>query len=119
MIIQLTHLEAHDLCTLWNPTVEDRFMDWTARWRCLKCGRVQDSVSVESHLARQREHVLRKDVQPDYLNEEARVGSESIIQADATQQCLVRRDQRKSHQPRRNIKRLVLLILLTLSGAPA
>src|SRR4026209_2596536 len=64
--------------------VEDRFMDWTARWRCLKCGRVQDSVSVESHLARQREHVLRKDVQPDYLNEEARVGSESIIQADAT-----------------------------------
>ena len=42
--------------------VEDRFMDWTARWRCLKCGRVQDSLSVENHLARQREHVLREDV---------------------------------------------------------
>jgi len=99
--------------------VEDRFMDWTARWRCLKCGRVQDSVSVESHLARQREHVLRRDVLPDCLNEEARVGSESIIRPDANQQCLPRRDQRKSRLPGRNMKRLVLLILLALSSAPA
>ena len=94
-------------------------MDWTARWRCLKCGRVQDSVSVESHLARQREHVLRRDVLPDCLNEEARVGSESIIRPDANQQCLPRRDQRKSRLPGRNMKRLVLLILLALSSAPA
>ena len=94
-------------------------MDWTARWRCLKCGRVQDSVSVESHLARQREHVLRRDVLPDCLNEEARVGSESIIRPDANQQCLPRRDQRKSRLPGRNMKRLVLLILLVLSSAPA
>ena len=99
--------------------VEDRFMDWTARWRCLKCGRVQDSVSVENHLARQREHVLREDVLPDYLNEEARVGSESIVRHDVPEQCLPRRDQRKSHQPKRNLKRLVLLTLLTLSSAPA
>ena len=99
--------------------VEDRFMDWTARWRCLKCGRAQDSVSVENHLVRQREHVLREDVLPDCLNEEARVGSESIVRPDATKQCLPRRDQRKSHQPRRNMKRLVLLTLLTLSSAPA
>jgi hypothetical protein len=28
--------------------VEDRFMDWTARWRCFKCGHVQDSLSVQS-----------------------------------------------------------------------
>ena len=94
-------------------------MDWTARWRCLKCGRVQDSVSVESHLARQRAHVLRRDVLPDCLNEEARVGSESIIRPDANQQCLPRRDQRKSRLPGRNMKRLVLLILLVLSSAPA
>jgi len=94
-------------------------MDWTARWRCLKCGRIQDSVSVESHLARQREHVLRRDVLPDCLNEEARVGSESIIRPDANQQCLPRRDQRKSRLPGRNMKRLVLLILLALSSAPA
>jgi hypothetical protein len=86
--------------------VEDRFMEWTARWRCLKCGRVQDSVSVESHLAR-------------VLNEEARVGAESIIRPDANQQCLPRRDQRKSHQLRRNMKRLVLLTLLTLNSASA
>ena len=63
--------------------VEDRFMDWTARWRCLKCGRVQDSVSVENHLARQREHVLRENGLPDYLSEEARVRSESIVRPDA------------------------------------
>ena len=99
--------------------VEDRFMDWTARWRCLKCGRIQDSVSVESHLARQRDHVLRRDVLPDCLNEEARIGSESIDRPDPTQQCQPRRDQRKSHQTRRNMKRLVLLILLALSSAPA
>jgi len=94
--------------------VEDRFMDWTARWRCLKCGRAQDSLSVEKHLARQREHVL-----PDYLNEEARVGSESIVRPDAPEQCLTQRDQRKSHPPKRDLKRLVLLTLLTLSSAPA
>jgi len=99
--------------------VEDRFMDWTARWRCLKCGRAQDSLSVEKHLARQREHVLREDVLPDYLNEEARVGSESIVRPDESEQCLTQRDQRKSHPPKRNLKRLVLLTLLTLSSAPA
>jgi hypothetical protein len=99
--------------------VEDRFMDWTARWRCLKCGRVQDSVSVENHLARQREHVLREDVRPDYLNEEARVCSEAIVRHDVPEQCLPQRDQRKSHQPKRNLKRLALLTLLTLSSAPA
>ena len=99
--------------------VEDRFMDWAARWRCMKCGRVQDSVSVENHLARQREQVLRENVLPDYLNEEARFDSESIVRPDASQQCLPGRDQRKSHQPRRHMKRLVLLTLLTLSSAPA
>jgi hypothetical protein len=99
--------------------VEDRFMDWTARWRCLKCGRVQDSVSVENHLARQREHVLREDVRPDYLNEEARVCSEAIVRHDVPEQCLPQRDQRKSHQPKRNLKRLAFLTLLTLSSAPA
>ena len=99
--------------------VEDRFMDWTARWRCLKCGRVQDSVSVENYLARQREQVLREDVLPDYLKEEARIGSESLVRPDANEQCLSRRDQRKSHQARRNMKRLALLTLLTLSSAPA
>lgn len=71
--------------------VEDRFMDWTARWRCLKCGRVQDSVSVENHLARQREHVLREDVLPDYLDEEGRFDSESMVRPGVPEQCLPRR----------------------------
>ena len=37
--------------------VEDRFMEWTARWRCLKCGHVHDSASVESYLATQTQHL--------------------------------------------------------------
>ena len=42
--------------------VEDRFMDWAARWRCLKCGHVHDSISVENHLSTQRKDLF---VQPD------------------------------------------------------
>jgi len=34
--------------------VEDRFMDWTARWRCLKCGHIEDSASVQSFLEHQK-----------------------------------------------------------------
>jgi hypothetical protein len=50
--------------------VEDRFMDWTARWRCLKCGHVQDSLSVESYLKHQEKAFFVKSSEPDYLDEE-------------------------------------------------
>ena len=72
--------------------VEDRFMDWTARWRCLRCGHVQDSVSVENHvacqkevlLARQKEVLLLKSAEPDYWDEEVHLGSESFVGPDVT-----------------------------------
>lgn len=37
--------------------IEDRLMDWSARWRCLKCGQVQDPMNVENHLATQRKNL--------------------------------------------------------------
>jgi uncharacterized Zn finger protein len=46
--------------------VEDRFIEWTARWRCLKCGHVHDSASVKSYLASQKKHLL-SDPQFDYF----------------------------------------------------
>jgi hypothetical protein len=30
--------------------VEDRFLDWTVRWRCLKHGHLQDTNSVQRFL---------------------------------------------------------------------
>jgi hypothetical protein len=50
--------------------VEDRFMDWAARWRCLKCGHVQDSASVEHQLARLKKDLFLKCVNADYWDEE-------------------------------------------------
>jgi hypothetical protein len=49
--------------------VEDRFMDWTARWRCLKCGHVADSASVESFL-RHHKKEARPTAESDYGDEE-------------------------------------------------
>ena len=59
--------------------VEDRFMDWTARWRCLKCGHVQDSDTVQSYLARQENDFFSKHSKPDYCDEEIHLGSESFV----------------------------------------
>jgi hypothetical protein len=87
-------------------------MDWTARWRCLKCGHVQDSASVENHLACQRPDL----VMPDYLDEEAHFGSESFVRSEVTRRS---GDKRSLHLPKRHMKRLILLTLLTLSTAPA
>jgi hypothetical protein len=57
--------------------VEDRFMDWTARWRCLKCGHVQDSLSVQSFLMREGRAV--ETAEPDYWDEEVHLGSETFV----------------------------------------
>jgi hypothetical protein len=92
--------------------IEDRFMEWTARWRCLKCGHVQDSVNVENHLARQRADILLSD----YVDEETYFGSESYVRRDVTAQC---RDQRDPYSTKRHLKRLIILMLLAFSAAPA
>ena len=43
--------------------VEDRFMDWTARRRCLKCGHGQDSDTVQPYLARQENDLFSKHIE--------------------------------------------------------
>jgi hypothetical protein len=90
--------------------VEDRFMEWTARWRCLKCGHVQDSVSVENHLARHRADFLLSD----YVEEETHFGSESYVRGDVTAQS---RNQCDPYPTRRHLKRLIILMLSALSAA--
>jgi hypothetical protein len=72
--------------------VEDRFfMDWTARWRCVKCGHVQDSVSVQNYLSRQVKDLLLKSAEPDYWDEEVHLGSESFIGSEVTFRYLGKR----------------------------
>jgi hypothetical protein len=44
--------------------LEDRFMDWAARWRCLKCGNVQAVIEVENAVR------LRTKLYPPGQNEE-------------------------------------------------
>lgn len=74
--------------------VEDRFMDWTARWRCLRCGHVQDSLSVQSYLKHQERALFVKSSEPDYSDEEVHLGSESFVGVDVTSRCLRSADER-------------------------
>ena len=53
--------------------IEDRFMDWTARWHCLKCGHVADSSSVQSFLMYQKKE-RRPTAESDYRDEEVHLG---------------------------------------------
>jgi hypothetical protein len=71
--------------------VEDRFMDWATRWRCLKCGHVPDTLSVERFLARQEENLLFPSAEPDYLDEEVHLSAESIIRPEVTVQYVRKR----------------------------
>ena len=64
--------------------VEDRFMDWTARWRCLKCGLVHDWASIQTHLVNEANRLFSRSSEPDYCDEEVHLGSESFIGADVT-----------------------------------
>ena len=58
--------------------VEDRFMDWKARWHCLECGHLADSASVQSFLMHQKKE-RRPIAEPDYWDEEVHLGPESFI----------------------------------------
>ena len=58
--------------------VEDRFMDWAARWRCLECGHLADSASVQSFL-RDHKKEGRPTAESDYWDEEVHLGPESFI----------------------------------------
>ena len=48
--------------------VEDRFLDWMARWRCLKHGHVQDTNSMQHLLAKKA--LSSQGAEPEYLDEE-------------------------------------------------
>ena len=62
--------------------VEDRFKDWTARWRCMECGHVQNLVNEENHLAGKEKCLVRKSDEPDYQDEDVQLGLESFIGPD-------------------------------------
>ena len=55
--------------------VEDRFMDWAARWRCLRCGNVQRVIEVEGKLAND---------ELDYCDDEVHLGWESLVRTQNT-----------------------------------
>ena len=57
--------------------VEDRFMDWAARWRCMKCGEVDDSQKVQSQIVNTH---TRLCTQPEYCDDEVYLGVESFIE---------------------------------------
>jgi hypothetical protein len=52
--------------------VEDRFMDWAARWRCLKCGNVQAVIETESAVNQRQAKFA--DYELDPCNEEVHLG---------------------------------------------
>ncbi len=64
--------------------VEDRFMDWAARWRCLKCGHVQDSLSAQGNPTRQEQGIAVETTEPEYFDEEVHLGSESFVGLNVT-----------------------------------
>ena len=49
--------------------------------RCLRCGQVHDSMSVENYLAHQekKKSLSLKSSEPDYFDEEVHLGSESFV----------------------------------------
>jgi hypothetical protein len=62
--------------------VEDRFMDWATRWRCLKCGKAHDTKSVQSHMVNEQNRLFTRSSEPDYFDDEVHLGSESFIGLD-------------------------------------
>lgn len=50
--------------------VEDRFLDWTARWRCLKHGHLQDPNNLQRLPACQEKTLLSQGGETKYFEEE-------------------------------------------------
>ena len=62
--------------------VEDRFMDWTARWRCLECGNVQRGIEAETSLNQCQTDFA--DYELDYCDDEVHLGWESLVRTQIT-----------------------------------
>ena len=59
--------------------LEDRFMDWATRWRCMKCGEVYDSKNVQNHIEDEHNRLFTRSSWPEYFENEVYLGSESFI----------------------------------------
>ena len=59
--------------------LEDRFMDWAARWRCMKCGEVYDSKNVKNHIENEHNRLFTKRSESEYFEDEVYLGLESFI----------------------------------------
>jgi hypothetical protein len=57
--------------------LEDRFMDWAARWRCLKCGNVQTVIEVENAVNQRQARFT--DYELDPCDDEVHLGWESLV----------------------------------------
>jgi hypothetical protein len=62
--------------------VEDRFMDWTARWRCLGCGNVERVIEAESSLNHCQLDLA--DFELRYCDDEVHLGWESLVRTQIT-----------------------------------
>ena len=62
--------------------LEDRFMDWAARWRCMKCGQVYDSKNVNNHIENEHNRLFTKSCQPEYSQDEVYLGLERASDQD-------------------------------------
>jgi hypothetical protein len=63
--------------------MEDRFMDWSTRWRCLKCGHIPDSASEQSSVEDLKkisflDRFFPESSEPNYRDEEVHFGTESF-----------------------------------------
>ena len=62
--------------------LEDRFMDWSARWRCLSCGTVQGLIDEGRHLDGHQANSAHHEL--EYCDDEVHLGWEALVRAQAT-----------------------------------
>ena len=71
--------------------VKDQLLDmeggygqmWATSLRCVNCGRIQDSVIEQNRQVRQEKALVLSGGEPDYQDDEVRLGAESFIRRAA------------------------------------
>lgn len=59
--------------------LEDRFMDWATRGRCMKCGGTYDSKKVQNHIENEHNRLFPRSSEPEYFEDEVYLGLESFL----------------------------------------
>ena len=59
--------------------LEDRFMDWATRWRCMKCGGTYDSKKVQNHIDNEHNRLFPRSSEPEYFEDEVYLSLESFL----------------------------------------